>query len=100
MNRQLWLLCVAAVLGLAACGGKKQAPASNQQTPAQAAAGQQAESTKIDMFADAALLQKAQDELKALPRFGGKALMVFQDIFFYRDERIKSPCKTRTIRKM
>ena len=47
-KQTLWLLCVAAVLGLSACGGKggnEQAPAQQQQQASQSQeASQQAES--------------------------------------------------------
>lgn len=39
-------------------------------------------------FADAASLQKAEDELRALPQFAGKELHVFQNVNFYSDGRI------------
>ena len=46
-KQTLWLLCVAAVLGLSACGGKggnEQAPAQQQQASQSQEASQQAES--------------------------------------------------------
>ena len=47
-KQALWLLCVSAVLGLSACGGKggeEQAPAPQQQASQSQEASQQAESS-------------------------------------------------------
>lgn len=47
------------------------------------------EPQKSDNFlTDAAALQKAEDELKALPKFNGKEVHVFQNVHFYNDGRI------------
>lgn len=88
MNQKLWLLCISAALGLAACGGKNeaQAPASSQsgsEAPAQA----EAPATAGNLLQDAQALQAAEDALKALPQFGGKALNVFQNVKFYGSSR-------------
>jgi len=96
-KQTLWLLCVAAVLGLSACGGKggnEQAPAQQQQASQSQEASQQAESgsqqeaASMDNFlSNAQALQAAEDSLKALPQFSGKELNVFQNVQFYGSSR-------------
>lgn len=44
--------------------------------------------TSGNLLADAGTLQKAEDALKALPKFQGKTVHVFQDVHFYEDGRI------------
>ncbi|MCP2040472.1 hypothetical protein L1281_001055 [Neisseria sp. HSC-16F19] len=73
MKQKLWLLLTAAVLGLAACGGQDQGSSA---APAEAAA------TAVDLTT-AEGLQKAKDELQALPQFQGKSVQVFQDVTFH-----------------
>ncbi len=101
MNQKLWLLCVAAVLGVSACGQKDSAPATpaGQSQSSQPPAGSNSDNNESEatednaqpassnFLADAAALQKAEDELKALPQFGGKELSVFQDVRFYGGKR-------------
>lgn len=97
INQKLWLLCISAALGLAACGGQNDA-----QTPAQSTSGNeaaapseasaQAEAPAVNLLRDAQALQAAEDALKALPQFGGKPLNVFQNVHFYGgsyDSKIK-----------
>ena len=96
-KQTLWLLCVAAVLGLSACGGKggnEQAPAQQQQASQSQEASQQAESgsqqeaASMDNFlSNTQALQAAEDSLKALPQFSGKELNVFQNVQFYGSSR-------------
>ncbi|WP_298764900.1 hypothetical protein [Alloprevotella tannerae] len=39
---------------------------------------------------DAEYLQKAEDALREMPKFKGKSIMIFQEIFFYNDGRIRT----------
>ncbi len=98
-KQALWLLCLSAVLGLSACGGKSegQAPAQQEgQTQAQsedsakpeAEAESKPEAASMDNFlSNAEALQAAEDSLKALPQFEGKPLNIFQNIQFYGGSR-------------
>ena len=92
-NRKLWLLCLSAVLGLSACGGKGQEPADQNaavqeqgqgggEAGAQESQGGEAQQSG-GLLTDAKALQAAEDSLKALPQFKGKPLNVFQNIQFY-----------------
>lgn len=102
-------ICTA--FALAACGGGDKAPAAQTapqpsapaaattpasspapaaSTPAPAASAPAAAAQPVsqgDYRRDTALLQKIEDELKALPQFGGKPLHIFQDIHFYHGEK-------------
>lgn len=42
-----------------------------------------------NLLADITLLNKAEKELKELPKFKGKEIKVFQQVYFYGDGRIK-----------
>ncbi|WP_413531960.1 hypothetical protein [Empedobacter brevis] len=42
-----------------------------------------------NLLADVTLLNKAEKELKELPKFKGKDIKVFQQVYFYEDGRIK-----------
>ncbi|MGV0980367.1 hypothetical protein [Empedobacter falsenii] len=42
-----------------------------------------------NLLADVTLLNKAEKELKELPKFKGKEIKVFQQVYFYGDGRIK-----------
>lgn len=95
------LLASAVALALAACGGSEPAAEAPAQTPAASTPAPAAPSApaaptpepaapaaKARYFDDAAALRQAHDSLKALPQFGGKPLMVFQNIHFYDDEGV------------
>lgn len=99
----LYTLLTTSLLALTACGGGEQAAAPASQpnpaasapatsapaasAPASAPAAE-APAAKSRYFDDAAALRQAQESLKALPQFGGKPLMVFQNINFYDDEGV------------
>lgn len=102
---------------LAACGGEQKAEAPAQNTPAakkpsqleelqakEAAERAAKETAQKELekttLSNAAGLQKAQDELQALPQFAGKELNVFQDVNFYNTHiaiNVQDPNKPENI---
>ena len=84
--KKLFFAFSAAVL-FAACGGSDTDPKT-------ATDGSKVETTKDEaqqsgnFLTDVTALQKAEAELKALPKFSGKEVNVFQNVHFYNDGRI------------
>lgn len=60
----------------------------------------EAEKNAVKPLTDATVLQKAEDELKALPPFAGKELYAFQNVGFYEDRieiNLQDPNKPENI---
>ncbi|XXQ68168.1 hypothetical protein ACKLNO_11315 [Neisseriaceae bacterium B1] len=97
MHKQKLIIALSLAFTLAACGGEEK-PAAKPETPAAPAASvaapaavastpppaaEVAPAVAANPLTDAAALQKAQDQLQALPQFAGKELNVFQNVLFY-----------------
>jgi len=74
-----------ASLILASCGGGDSKTGDGKSSSS--SESKKDEAKKVDnLLLDPAALQKAEDELKALPQFGGKEVNVFQSVEFKRNE--------------
>lgn len=89
MKKHHLMIALGLAFSLAACGGEEK-PAANTEAPKQAAAEKPAApaapaapTVAANPLTDAAMLQKAQESLQAMPQFAGKELHVFQDVIFY-----------------
>ncbi|MBX9450101.1 MAG: hypothetical protein KL787_10455 [Taibaiella sp.] len=86
--KKLFLALSAAVL-FAACGSSDtDHKTGTDGTEAETVEPKEEAQQSDNFLTDAAALQKAEDELKALPKFNGKEVRVFQNVHFYNDGRI------------
>lgn len=103
-KQNILILGIAALSSFAmACGGNDSSKTAEGQGTEQTASDKKKdEPVKTEnLLADAALLEKAEAELRAMPKFSGKTVKVFQNVSFYKDGRItialQDPAKPENI---
>ncbi|RYD97491.1 MAG: hypothetical protein EOP54_10735 [Sphingobacteriales bacterium] len=90
-KQNILILGIAALSSFAvACGGNDtNKAADDQKTEATTSDSKKEEPVKTEnLLTDVALLEKAEAELRAMPKFSGKDMQVFQNVNFYKDGRI------------
>ncbi|MDM1548283.1 hypothetical protein HX096_10500 [Empedobacter falsenii] len=94
MKKNLFAILAISVLVYTSCKDDKKATETNTEN-VEAKSDNETESNSgeakstSNLLADVTLLNKAEKELKELPKFKGKEIKVFQQVYFYGDGRIK-----------
>jgi hypothetical protein len=103
-KQNILILSIAALSTFAvACGGNDTTKTTDEQKKEQTAPEDKKEETvkTENLLTDVALLEKAEAELRAMPKFSGKDIKVFQNVSFYKDGRItialQDPAKPENI---
>ena len=94
MKKNLFAILAISALVFTSCKDDKKATETNTEN-VEAKSDNETESNSgeatstSNLLADVTLLNKAEKELKELPKFKGKEIKVFQQVYFYGDGRIK-----------
>ena len=94
MKKNLFAILAISALVFTSCKDDKKATETNTEN-VEAKSDNETESNSgeatstSNLLADVTLLNKAEKELKELPKFKGKDIKVFQQVYFYGDGRIK-----------
>lgn len=91
MNKSILTLLLGSTLLLTSCGDKKENTNSDPTSKtAQTSNDDDGEDNESEgnLLTDTKTLQKAEADLKNLPKFKGKEIQIFQKIYFYGDGRI------------
>lgn len=103
-KQNILILGIAAFSSFAvACGGNDTTKTTDEQKTEQTAPEDKKEAAvkTENLLTDVALLEKAEAELRAMPKFSGKDIKVFQNVSFYKDGRItialQDPAKPENI---
>lgn len=103
-KQNILILSIAALSSFAmACGGNEAGKTTDDQKTEQTTADSKKEAPvkTANLLTDVALLEKAEAELRAMPKFSGKDIKVFQNVNFYKDGRItialQDPAKPENI---
>ncbi len=94
MKKNLFAILAISALVFTSCKDDKKATETNTEN-VEAKSDNETESNSgettstSNLLADITLLNKAEKELKELPKFKGKEIKVFQQVYFYGDGRIK-----------
>lgn len=104
-KQNILILGIAALSTFAvACGGNDTTKNADGQKTEQTASDSKKEEAPVkteNLLTDVALLEKAEAELRAMPKFSGKDVKVFQNVNFFKDGRItialQDPAKPENI---
>ncbi len=94
MKKNLFAILAISALVFTSCKDDKKATETNTEN-VEAKSENESENNSgeaistSNLLADVTLLNKAEKELKELPKFKGKEIKVFQQVYFYGDGRIK-----------
>lgn len=90
MKKSIFTLILGSALLITSCSDKKENTTDLGSTTEQSSGENDSHenNTQGNMFADIKILQKAEADLKNLPKFKGKNIQIFQKIYFYGDGRI------------
>ncbi len=94
MKKNLFAILAISALIFTSCKDDKKATETNNEN-VEAKSENESENNSgeaistSNLLADITLLNKAEKELKELPKFKGKEIKVFQQVYFYGDGRIK-----------
>ena len=96
MKKNLFAILAISALVFTSCKDDKKASETNTENVEAKSDNETTENvnsgeatTSGNLLNDVALLNKAEKELKELPKFKGKEIKVFQQVYFYGDGRIK-----------
>lgn len=104
-KQNILILGIAALFSFAvACGGNNTANSTDDNKTEQTTSDSKKEEAPVkneNLLTDVALLEQAEAELRAMPKFSGKDIKVFQNVSFYKDGRImialQDPAKPENI---
>lgn len=91
MKKSIFTLLLGSTLLLTSCGEKKDNSSTNENSTTEQSsneANSKNDDVDYNLLTDVKTLQKAENELKDLPKFKGKEIQIFQKIYFYGDGRI------------
>lgn len=93
MKKNLLALFALTTIALTSCGNKETkentTTIESESVKIDDESAENTNSTEGNLLSNVELLNKAEKELKELPKFKGKEIKVFQNIYFYGDGRIK-----------
>lgn len=104
-KQNILILGIAALSSFAvACGGNDATKNTDDKKTELTTSDSKKEEAPVkteNLLTDVALLEKAEAELRAMPKFSGKDIKVFQNVNFYKDGRItialQDPAKPENI---
>lgn len=91
MKKLIFTLFLGSALLLTSCGEKKENTSTDENVTSEQSsnnANSKTNDADYNLLTDVKTLQKAENELKDLPKFKGKEIQIFQKIYFYGDGRI------------